>query len=86
MHVATQRINVGMYTGCDYSYKSYLYTFWPCYSYFILQFYYNNIICLSKVRTVIMQFIPLLYIIIIITVNREYFVPKIFDAINFHVK
>ena len=28
-----------MYSGCDYLYKSCLYTFWPCHPYFILQFY-----------------------------------------------
>ena len=31
-----QKANVGMYSGCDYLYKS---TFWCCHPYFILQFY-----------------------------------------------
>ena len=39
MHIDTQKASVGMYTECDYPYKSCLCTFWPCYPYFILQFY-----------------------------------------------
>ena len=27
-----------MFSGCDYLYKSCLYTFWPCHPYFIFQF------------------------------------------------
>ena len=39
MHIATQKASVGMYSGCDYPYKSCLCTFWPCHPYFIFQFY-----------------------------------------------
>ena len=39
MHIDTQKVSIGMYSECDYPYKSCLCTFWPCHSYFILQFY-----------------------------------------------
>ena len=39
MHIATQKASVGMYSECDYPYKSYLCTFWPCHPYLILQFH-----------------------------------------------
>ena len=34
-----QKASIGMYSECDYLYKSCMYTFWPCHPYFILQFY-----------------------------------------------
>ena len=34
-----EKKSVGMYSRCDYPYKSCLCTFWPCHPYFILQFY-----------------------------------------------
>ena len=36
----TQNASIGMYSGCDYPYKSCLCTFWPCYPHFILQFHF----------------------------------------------
>ena len=39
IHIDTQKASVGMYSECDYPYKSCSCTFWPCHPYFILQFY-----------------------------------------------
>ena len=40
-HIATKKASVGMYSGCDYPYKSCLCTFWPCHPYFILKISFN---------------------------------------------
>jgi hypothetical protein len=35
-HIATQKASIGMYSGCDYPYKSYSCTFCPWHPYFVL--------------------------------------------------
>ena len=38
MHIDTQKASVGMYSECDYPYKSCSCTFWPSHPSFVLQF------------------------------------------------